>query len=504
VRRRLGLKASGLQARLTASYVLVTLAVVVLVEVIVLGYQTPQLVNDTGLQGPVLATASSVAHQLNPRYPDGAVPSHVPLGDPSEQALPGHAQLAPDGQELNVPAVAGPIASHEAVTAIVVIAPDGRIVASSAPSRYPPGQAAAPLLPNAAMATISEGRPNNLGSGSTPFGRVSWALAALYDTATPGTIEAKPVTSVYVQAPQSSGFINPVATWNELRHLSGSGALPPGTYPLLIAIAPAGALFGLLASRRLIRRVRRLERATIAVANGDYTIALPVSGRDEIGRLEENFTTMARQLDSALTAERQRATSDARTAERTRIARELHDAVSQHLCSLRMVAGGLRRANPGLEQAQVIERITEEAIGDMQALLQEMRPASLAHAGLVPALEAVCDAYRSRLGVEVDADLDDIAVPAPVEHALMRITQEAFTNAIRHGNAPRLAVSAARHGGHVELAICDTGTGFDPSVPHTGSGLGHIRDRVTELGGTVQIVSTPGQGAAVTVRIPVP
>ena len=273
---------------------------------------------------------------------------------------------------------------------------------------------------------------------------------------------------------------------------------------LLIAIVPTGALFGLLASRRLVRRVRRLEQATIAVANGDYTVSLPVSGRDEIGRLEGNFTTMTRQLDSALTAERQRAIGDARADERTRIARELHDAIFQHLFSLRMIAGGLRRANPGQQQAQAIERITEEACDDMQALLIELRPASLERAGLVPALEEVCDAYRSRLGVKVDADLEDVAVPAAVEHALLRITQEAFTNAIRHGNARRLAVSTTRDDGHVELAVRDTGTGFDPSVPHPGSGLVHIRDRVAELGGTVHIASAPGQGAAITVRIPVP
>jgi nitrogen fixation/metabolism regulation signal transduction histidine kinase len=84
-----------------------------------------------------------------------------------------------------------------------------------------------------------------------------------------------------------------------------------------------------------VRRVRRLERATLAVADGDYTVSLPVSGRDEVGRLEANFTTMTRQLGSALAAERQRATGDARAAERARIAREVHDAISQHLFGLR-------------------------------------------------------------------------------------------------------------------------------------------------------------------------
>jgi NarL family two-component system sensor histidine kinase LiaS len=263
-------------------------------------------------------------------------------------------------------------------------------------------------------------------------------------------------------------------------------------------------LFGLLASRSLVRRVRRLERATVAVADGDYTVTLPVSGRDEVGRLEANFTTMTRQLGSALAAERQRATGDASAAERARIAREIHDAISQHLFALRMIAAGMRRADPGHQQVRAIERISEEALRDMQVLLIELRPTSLDGAGLAPALQEICAAYHDRLGITVDASLDDVTVPAPVEHALLRITQEACANAVRHGHARKLTVSLARQDGQVELAVRDTGTGFDPAAPHAGSGLAHIRDRVAELGGTVDIDSAPGRGAALTIRVPVP
>ena len=140
----------------------------------------------------------------------------------------------------------------------------------------------------------------------------------------------------------------------------------------------------------------------------------------------------------------------------------------------------------------------------MQALLIELRPAGLAGAGLASALREICAAYRDRLGVTVDASLDDVIVPAAVEHALLRITQEACANAVRHGNARRLAVSMTRLDGHVELAVRDAGTGFDPAVSRAGSGLAHIRDRVAELGGTVDIASAPGRGAAVIVWVPVP
>jgi signal transduction histidine kinase len=164
----------------------------------------------------------------------------------------------------------------------------------------------------------------------------------------------------------------------------------------------------------------------------------------------------------------------------------------------------MRRADPANQQARAIERISEEALGDMQALLTELRPASLDGAGLAQALQEVCAAYSDRLGVTVDASLDDVTVPASVEHALLRIAQEACTNAVRHGHARRLAVSMTRQDRHVELAVRDTGTGFDPDAPHAGRGLAHICDRVAELGGTVEIDSAPGHGAALTVRVPVP
>jgi signal transduction histidine kinase len=483
VRRR----AWGLSGRLIASYILVTLAVVVLVEVLALGSQVPLLVNGAQLQEQVNATAKSYAE----RYP-GGVPAGTVLGDgqPSE---PGLVQPAADGT-LVVPAIAGPVRAGQPVTAVVAIAADGTVVASSAPALYPPGQAVASELPVPVTSQIAVGQLIKSGTLSTSHGSVLWDLAW-----TPGRAQV-----IYVQAPWSTGFINPITAWNELVQLGEARALLSGPSALLLAIVPVGVLFGLLASHRLVRRVRRLEEATLAVADGDYTVMLPSHGRDEVGRLEANFTAMTRQLSSALAAERQRATSDARAAERARIAREIHDAISQHLFGLRMIAAGMRRADPGNQQARAIERISEEALRDMQALLAELRPASLDGAGLASALLEICAAYQDRLGIAVDASVDDVAVPAAVEHALLRVTQEACANAVRHGGARRLAVSLTRQDGHVELAIRDGGSGFDPAAPQAGSGLAHIRDRVAELGGTVDIDSAPGRGAVLAIRVPVP
>jgi signal transduction histidine kinase len=503
VRRRVW----GLSGRLIASYILVTLGAVVLVEALVVDLQVSVQVSSTQLQAEVDATAQNYAQQLAQRYPDG-VPAGTVLGVPGQPARPGQARPAPDGT-LTVPAIAGTVHSDQAVTAVVAVAADGTVVASSAPSRYPAGRAAASELPVQATAAIAPPHAIKGGSVPTPYGSVVFWMAwpgGRAGTGKPPAGAPGPVACVYVQAPWSSpGFINPISAWSELgqpgiRQLGPTG----GYYALLFAIVPVGVLFGLLASRRLVRRVRRLERATLAVADGDYAVTLPVSGRDEVGRLEANFTAMTRQLGSALAAERQRASGDARAAERARIAREIHDAISQHLFALRMIAAGMRRADPGNQQAQAVERISEDALRDMQTLLIELQPASLDGGGLAPALQEICAAYHDRLGVTVDASLDDVTVPAPIEHALLRITQEACANAVRHGNARRLAVSMTRQDGHIELAVRDAGTGFDPDAPQAGSGLAHIRDRVAELGGTMDIDSAPGRGAALTVWVPVP
>ena len=500
VRRRVW----GLSGRLIASYILVTLTVVVLVEALVLAVQAPLLVNDAheqALYGKLATTAQSYGEQLARGYP-GGVPPGIVLGEPGRPARPGQVRTAPSGT-LIVPAITGPVHSQQAVTTVVAVAADGAVTASSDPSRYPPGRPAASELPPVAVAAgLDTAKPG--GTAPTRYGSVAWWVwpGIPKDLASP----PRPGAYVYVQAPWSPpGFFNPVRAWIELRQLGLAGELTSAPFALLpIAGVPVGVLFLLLASRRLVRRIRRLEQATLAVADGDYTVTLPAASRDEIGRLEANFTTMTRQLGSALAAERQRATGDARAAERARIAREIHDAISQHLFALRMIAAGMRRADPGNQQARAIERISEDALRGMRTLLSELRPASQDGAGLAPALQEICAAYHDRLGVTVDASLDDVTVPAPVEHALLRIAQEACTNAVRHGNARRLTVSMTRQDGHVELAVHDTGTGFDPAAPHTGSGLAHIRDRVAELGGTTDIASAPGRGTALTVRVPVP
>jgi signal transduction histidine kinase len=225
---------------------------------------------------------------------------------------------------------------------------------------------------------------------------------------------------------------------------------------------------------------------------------------DEVAQLEGNFNRMAERLDAAMATERQLAEA----GERARIARELHDAISQDLFSLRLLAGGLRKALPADSplalQVHTMEQTAAQTMHEMQALLLELRPVALQGAGLIPALQELCHAYQERLGVTIDADLQPVQLAPPAEHAVLRVVQEALANAVKHAQPTRIRLRLHHHDGQVAVTVTDDGAGFDPELAEQrhGLGLGLMRQRIAELGGTFQLDSTPGQGTTVQILLP--
>src|SRR5262249_27742865 len=131
------------------------------------------------------------------------------------------------------------------------------------------------------------------------------------------------------------------------------------------------------------------------------------------------------------------AAAAARTVERARIARELHDSVSQELFSLRVLASGLHRAlpddSPLRPRVESMARSAGTATREMRALLLALRPVGRAGAGLPSALAELAQVYRDRLGIAVTAEVRPVALTGEQEHALLRIAQGAGANAVRHG-----------------------------------------------------------------------
>jgi signal transduction histidine kinase len=244
------------------------------------------------------------------------------------------------------------------------------------------------------------------------------------------------------------------------------------------------------------------------MAGGDLKVRIPVAGGDEVAVLEQGFNAMAEQLQAAVRAERERAESTARRDERTRIARELHDSISQDLFSVSLLAGGLRRALPsesGLRrQAESMEHTLERTMREMRAMMLELRPVALEDLGLAAALDGLCEAYEVRLGLRITTDIGVPRLKPQVELAVLRVVQEALGNAVRHGRPEAIELRVAEHDGQVSVLISDDGQGFDEQRvgERHGMGLELMRERVNELGGTFELASTPEQGTTVRVLIP--
>lgn len=280
------------------------------------------------------------------------------------------------------------------------------------------------------------------------------------------------------------------------------------TLATLILVALGGVLFGGITTRGLVYRIQRLVVATTQFAAGDYSRRIESYHRDEIGQLERQFNHMAEQLVEQIAERQHLAEQNARLAERARISRELHDAISQDLFSLSMLAGGLESAvpadSPVQHQIRTLDLTASKMMREMRALLLELRPASLEHLGLLEALAEVAAAYHERLGITINTDLPDMVLEGRIEDALLRITQEALSNAARHAHATEITLALSSSDEAVELRVRDNGRGFDPDDPRLrhGVGLRSLRERVDALQGSMRLESHPGAGTALIVQIP--
>jgi signal transduction histidine kinase len=199
--------------------------------------------------------------------------------------------------------------------------------------------------------------------------------------------------------------------------------------------------------------------------------------------------------------------------ERTRLARELHDSVTQSLYSLVLLTEGWRRMLNSNGDGQVddylsrIGEIAQQALKEMRLLIHELKPPSLEQEGLVDALRKRLDAVEKRVGIEARVLMDDlIELPAYIEEGLYRIAQEALNNALKHAAASKETVHMCVEDNQFVLEISDNGSGFDPqSVQHTGGmGLVSMQERAKQMDGILVIVSHPGKGTTVRISVPIP
>ncbi|MEU1710043.1 GAF domain-containing sensor histidine kinase [Streptomyces sp. NPDC005706] len=197
--------------------------------------------------------------------------------------------------------------------------------------------------------------------------------------------------------------------------------------------------------------------------------------------------------------------------ERSRLAHELHDAVSQKLFSLRLTAqaaAALVDRDPARAKGELhqVAALAAEATEELRAAVVELRPAALDEDGLIATLRTqtqVLDrAHTARVSFATNGFR---ALPAAQEEAVLRVAQEALHNALRHSGAEHVRVTVDRRGGGAVLRVADDGSGFDPkAVRRAGRHLGLVsmRDRAGGVGGTLTVHAEPGGGTTIELEVP--
>jgi signal transduction histidine kinase len=149
--------------------------------------------------------------------------------------------------------------------------------------------------------------------------------------------------------------------------------------------------------------------------------------------------------------------------------------------------------------------LADAGLAEMRALIFELRPESLESEGLVAALQKQAAALHARHGIETDLALgDEPDVPLAIKEALYRIAQEALHNVVKHARADSVVLRLASGEGMLTLEVVDNGVGFDAAGEFPGHlGLRSMRERVTALGGTLDVESEPGHGVRTRARVPV-
>ncbi|MGF7046656.1 signal transduction histidine kinase [Paenibacillus sp. DS2015] len=278
-------------------------------------------------------------------------------------------------------------------------------------------------------------------------------------------------------------------------------------------------VIGYMAGQRIQRGIDLLDLNMLQVAKGNLSVRMPVVEDQSFARVYHEFNMMMEAMEKKMkllqrmgeqeVMEQEKASENAVLEERRRMARDLHDTVSQQLFAIHMSASALpkvlvKNEEQGKEVLKQLIEMSHMAQKQMRALIAQLRPVELEGKSLSQAIEKWFPDYCRQNGLKGVNELElqgDIS--EAIEHQLFLIIQEAMANIVKHAHAVLVSMSL-REGTHqVVLSISDDGQGFDGKSHKQGSyGLLTMRERAEKLGGQVEIISKKGAGTTIRVHIP--
>jgi signal transduction histidine kinase/ligand-binding sensor domain-containing protein len=257
---------------------------------------------------------------------------------------------------------------------------------------------------------------------------------------------------------------------------------------------------------------------SLAFAGYRFRVKNILSKADEMERLVHERTSDLSRINEQLMqeiAERekaekrlaQRIASEAILTERNRLAKDLHDAVTQTIFSASILSETLPHsleANPekGKQQIEELQLLTRGALAELRSLLIELRPEGLVKTDLKDLLAQLCKGITGRSGIPVELDCEiRVEIPSEVKITLYRIAQEALNNASRHADPSHIQIHCSSDQDVIRMSIRDDGKGFDYEEKlESRMGLGIMQERAADIGASLEVISKPGSGTSITIE----
>ena len=286
---------------------------------------------------------------------------------------------------------------------------------------------------------------------------------------------------------------------------------------LFFAIGISTLVIGIALNQLVIKKLQHFVEAASLFGRGEFKGMINFKSDDEIKMLAESFNRMAKTLMEKMKLERKYLSQiiDAQENERRRISRELHDEFGQALYAIKFNLEMIDKDLPHttsvvrgrLEEAK---SLSSQTLTTMRQLSLDLRPTMLDDLGLIPTLRWYIQNFSNRLNICSNFETIGLEekLPPQIETAFYRIVQEALNNIAKHAQADRVEVSLMKRDSRIHASIRDNGKGFDldkvlhPESPERGFGLAGIQERVSLLGGQMDIQSRPGFGTLIHVEIP--
>ncbi|WP_102346358.1 sensor histidine kinase [Bacillus sp. Marseille-P3661] len=314
----------------------------------------------------------------------------------------------------------------------------------------------------------------------------------------------------------STFYAFPLLEWSELWSARVLGV--PYIIVIFTVMIGIGTISGISSGSFWREKLHLIDQQLDNLIRGQKISFEQIETVQEINQIQQHLLSLemklkkqaelSQRLATERAVDREKSLQEVVVQERNRLARDLHDSVSQQLFAASMMMSAINetsslRDSPVKKQLKMVENMIHQSQSEMRALLLHLRPVALKGKSLKEGIEELLTELTQKVPIIVDWKLENFEMDKGVEDQLFRILQESISNTLRHAKANSLHVMVIKRDDTVILRVVDDGVGFIVDQVKTSSyGLQNMQERALELGGTLKVISLENQGTRLEVKIP--